>query len=360
MTKNIGESIRTRLKNIAVKEGSNFNAVLTRFGLERFLYRIGESEYSNQFFLKGALLFNLWYDMPHRPTKDIDLLGFGDNDLEYIKQKFRVICTISVNDGISFDPESMTVDTIKKEGGYTGARVELFGELAKAQVKIQIDIGYGDAVTPGPIDANYPVLISDLPTPKIRTYPVYTVIAEKLHAIALLGMTNSRLKDYWDLYVLLSYEQLDTQILAQAIQATFNRRDMTVPKTLPIGLTDEFANDISRQSMWNAFLKRHELERKSLSEVILVIRNQMQPFLTLDTMEIYQNKSGESGVIAYEIGSEFIKVKFNNSDFVYLYNYEIPGAMHVEAMKEKAIDGIGLATYINKNVQNKYYSKNKK
>ncbi|HAU2412730.1 TPA: nucleotidyl transferase AbiEii/AbiGii toxin family protein [Legionella pneumophila] len=273
MTKNIGESLRSRLKNIAVKEGSDFNAVLTRYGLERMLYRIGESEYSNQFLLKGALLFNLWYDMPHRPTKDIDLLGFGDNDMAYIKQTFSKICSISADDGISFLSESVTVDTIKKDGGYTGARVELFGELAKAKIKIQIDIGYGDAVTPRPIDAHYPVLLSDLPAPKIRTYPIYTVIAEKLHAIAFLGMANSRLKDYLDLYVLLNNEQLDNQILAKAIQATFNRRGMTLPEALPIGLTDEFANDPTRESMWKAFLRKNELEQKSLTEVIVVIRN---------------------------------------------------------------------------------------
>lgn len=274
--KNIGESVRSRLKNIAIKEGSDFNAILTRYGLERLLYRIGESEYSNQFLLKGALLFNLWYDMPHRPTKDIDLLGFGDNDLAYIKQTFSKICSISADDGINFLSESVTVDTIKKDGGYTGARVELFGELAKAKIKIQIDIGYGDAVTPGPIDAHYPVLLNDLPAPKIRTYPIYTVIAEKLHAIALLGMANSRLKDYLDLYVLLSNEQLDNQVLAKAIQATFTRRGMAIPEELPIGLTDEFANDPSRESMWKAFLRKNELEQKPLTEVIAVIRNLIQ------------------------------------------------------------------------------------
>lgn len=276
MIKNIGESVRSRLKNIAVKEGSDFNAVLTRYGLERLLYRIGESEYSNQFLLKGALLFNLWYDMPHRPTKDIDLLGFGDNDLAYIKQTFSKICSIFADDGISFLSESVTVDTIKKDGGYTGARVELFGELAKAKIKIQIDIGYSDAVTPGPIDAHYPVLLSDFPAPKIRTYPIYTVIAEKLHAIALLGMANSRLKNYLDLYVLLGNEQIDNQILAKAIQATFNRRGMDLPEALPIGLTDEFANDPSRESMWKAFLRKNELEQKPLTEVIAVIRNLIQ------------------------------------------------------------------------------------
>ncbi|AMQ28708.1 TPA: nucleotidyl transferase AbiEii/AbiGii toxin family protein [Legionella pneumophila] len=281
MTKNIGESVRSRLKNIAVKEGSDFNAVLTRYGLERLLYRIGESEYSKQFLLKGALLFNLWYDMPHRPTKDIDLLGFGDNDLAYVKQTFSKICRISADDGISFLSESVTVDTIKKDGGYTGARVELFGELAKAKIKIQIDIGYGDAVTPGPIDAHYPVLLSDLPAPKIRTYPIYTVIAEKLHAIALLGMANSRLKDYLDLYVLLGNEQIDNQVLAQAIQATFTRRGMALPEVLPIGLTDEFANDPSRELMWRAFLRKNELDQKPLTEVIAVIRNLVQILFSL-------------------------------------------------------------------------------
>ncbi|WP_412755510.1 nucleotidyl transferase AbiEii/AbiGii toxin family protein [Legionella longbeachae] len=276
MTKNIGESVRSRLKNIAIEEGSDFNAILIRYGLERLLYRIGESEYSNQFLLKGALLFNLWYDMPHRPTKDIDLLGFGDNDLVYIKQTFSKICSISADDGINFLSESVTVDTIKKDGGYTGARVELFGELAKAKIKIQIDIGYGDAVTPGPIDAHYPVLLNNLPAPKIRTYPIYTVIAEKLHAIALLGMANSRLKDYLDLYVLLSNEQIDNQVLAKAIHATFTRRGMPLPEVLPIGLTDEFANDPSRVSMWIAFLRKNELEQKPLTEVIAVIRDLIQ------------------------------------------------------------------------------------
>ncbi|CCD09715.1 TPA: nucleotidyl transferase AbiEii/AbiGii toxin family protein [Legionella pneumophila] len=281
MTKDISASIRARLKKIAKAEGSksDFIAVLTRYGLERLLYRIGISEYASQFLLKGALLFNLWYDMPHRPTKDIDLLGFGDNDLAYIQKTFREICSLSADDGMNFLSKSVEVSTIKKDGGYTGARVELFGELAKAKIKIQVDIGYGDAVTPGPIDANYPVLLSDLPAPQIRTYPVYTVIAEKLHAIALLGMANSRLKDYLDLYVLLTQEQLDNQVLAQAIHATFIRRGMTVPEVLPVGLSDEFANDPTRISIWNAFLSKNELEQRSLTEVIEVIISLIQtPF----------------------------------------------------------------------------------
>ncbi|MCW8451802.1 nucleotidyl transferase AbiEii/AbiGii toxin family protein [Legionella quinlivanii] len=140
-------------------------------------------------------------------------------------------------------------------------------------------MGYGDAVTPGPIEAHYPVLFSELPAPKIRTYPIYTVIAEKLHAIALLGMANSRLKDYLDLYVLLSSERIDTQVLANAIKATFTCRGMALPEALPIGLTNEYANDPSRDLMWKAFLRKNEIEHKPLTEVIAVIRNLIQmPF----------------------------------------------------------------------------------
>lgn len=145
--------------------------------------------------LKGALLFAIWYDLPHRPTRDVDLLGFGPSDLMSIGQTFRDIASVSVADGILFDPESVTVEEIRKDAGYAGARVMITADLARARCRTQIDIGFGDAITPGPIQATYPVLISDFPAPSLRTYPVYTVVAEKLHAIALLGMTNSRLKD---------------------------------------------------------------------------------------------------------------------------------------------------------------------
>lgn len=206
MNKDIAASIRARLLNLAKAQGVDFNQVLVRFALERILYRLSQSVHADRFLLKGALLFTLWYDMPHRPTRDADLLGFGPSDLESIAQTFRDIASVDVNDGMVFDPASVTAEEIGKEAGYAGARVLISGEIAKARCKTQIDIGFGDAVTPGPIDATYPVMIDDLPAPRLRTYPVYTVIAEKLHAIALLGMTNSRLKDYLDLSVLLDRE----------------------------------------------------------------------------------------------------------------------------------------------------------
>ena len=220
---NSAASIRARLLNVAKAQGVDFNQVLVRFALERILYRLTQSPHADRFLLKGALLFTLWYDMPHRATRDADLLGFGASDLESVAQVFRDIAAIAVDDGIVFDPVSVSVEEIRKEAGYGGVRVVIAGELAKARCKTQIDVGFGDAVTPGPVDSIYPVLLGDMPAPRLRAYPTYTVVAEKLHAIALLGMTNSRVKDYFDLSILLKRETFDADLLAQAIKATFER-----------------------------------------------------------------------------------------------------------------------------------------
>ena len=281
MTKDLAASVRARLLNIAKSEGSNFNQLLVRYALERFLYRLSQSAHADRFLLKGALLFTLWYDMPHRPTRDADLLGFGPSDLQSIGQTFRDIASITVDDGITFDPESVTAEDIRKEAGYAGARVVITGELAKARCKTQIDIGFGDAVTPGPVQSEYPVLLEDFPAPRLRTYPVYTVISEKLHAIALLGMTNSRVKDYLDLSVILDRESLNMNTLAQAISATFARRGMAVPTDLPMGLSDEFAADPSRQALWSAFIRKNDLATIPLADVVTRIRSALEPAMGL-------------------------------------------------------------------------------
>jgi predicted nucleotidyltransferase component of viral defense system len=276
---NFAASVRARLLNIAKTQGADFNQVLVRFALERILYRMTRSQHADRFLLKGALLFTLWYDMPHRATRDADLLGFGESDLASVAETFRDIAAVAVDDGIAFDPASVTVEEIREEAGYGGVRVIIAGELAKARCKTQIDVGFGDAVTPAPVDSVYPVLLDDLPAPKLRAYPTYTVIAEKLHAIALLGMANSRLKDYFDLSVLLERETLDTNLLAQAIKATFERRGMSVPEAMPIGLTDEFSHDSSRQSLWLAFLKKNELSPEPLPAIVDRLRSALAPVL---------------------------------------------------------------------------------
>jgi hypothetical protein len=276
---NVAASVRARLLNVAKAQRVDFNQVLVRFALERILYRMTQSQHADRFLLKGALLFTLWYDMPHRATRDADLLGLGPSDLASVAETFRDIAAVAVDDGIAFDAASVTVEEIRKEAGYGGVRVIITGELAKARCKTQIDVGFGDAVTPAPVDSVYPVLLPDLPTPKLRAYPPYTVIAEKLHAVALLGMTNSRLKDYFDLSVLLERETLDTDLLAQAIKATFERRGMSVPDAVPIGLTDEFAHDSSRQSLWLAFLKKNELPPEPLPAIVDRLRSALAPAL---------------------------------------------------------------------------------
>ena len=272
MTQDLAASIRARLLNIAKADNTDFNQILVRYALERLLYRISQSEYSSQFLLKGALLFTLWYDMPHRPTRDADLLGFGESNLKSIESVFREISNIKVDDGIVFDPDSVVVEEIRKEAGYTGARVLITAELAKAKSKTQIDIGFGDAVTPHPVGATYPTLIDGMPAPQLRVYPIYTVIAEKLHAIALLGMTNTRLKDYFDLQVLLDREQIDIQILTEAISATFVRRGMPIPTEVPIGLTEEFTNEPTRQKLWDSFLKKNDIEPMPLRNTVSQIK----------------------------------------------------------------------------------------
>lgn len=277
MSKDLAASVRARLLNIAKAQGVDFNQVLVRFALERMLFRLSQSAHADRFVLKGALLFNLWYDMPHRATRDADLLGFGASDLASIAQTFRDIASVQVNDGIAFDSASVKVEEIRKDAGYVGARVLIDADIARARCKTQIDVGFGDAVTPGPVEADYPVLIAELPAPRLRTYPVYTVISEKLHAVAVLGMTNSRLKDYLDLSVLLERETLDIGTLASAIAATFTRRGTAVPSSLPVGLTDEFANDPSRQALWHAFLRKNAMASQPLADVVTLLGDRLGP-----------------------------------------------------------------------------------
>lgn len=279
MAHDLAASVRARLLNIAKAEQTDFNSVLVRYALERFLYRLGQSAHADHFVLKGAMLFNLWYAMPHRPTRDVDLLGFGSSDLASIAQAFREIVTVTADDGIVFDAASVRVEEIRKNAGYAGARVIVSAELARARCKTQIDVGFGDAVTPGPVDAVYPVLLADFAAPRLRTYPVYTVVAEKLHAMVLLGMTNSRLKDYLDLSVLLEREVLNPATLATAIAATFTRRGTALPTALPMGLSDEFANDPSRQALWVAFLKKNALPAVPLISVVTTLRATLQSAL---------------------------------------------------------------------------------
>lgn len=277
MTRDRAVSVRARLLNVAKATGTDFNLVLVRFALERLLFRLSTSAHSDRFVLKGALLFTLWYDLPHRATRDADLLGFGPSDTGSMASVFRDIASVAADDGIVFDPASVRVGVIRKDAGNGGVRVTLNGKLANARCVAQVDVGFGDAVTPGPTDAVYPVLLDDLPAPRLRTYPVYTVVAEKLHAIVVLGMVNSRLKDYLDLVVIMEREALDEPTFALAIAATFQRRGTALPNAPPVGLSDEFALDPTRIALWQSLLKKNDIVHRPLVDVVTVLRVALWP-----------------------------------------------------------------------------------
>lgn len=269
MSANRAASIRARLKLHADATAQDFNAILTRYGLERLVYRLSVSEQAPNFLLKGALLFALWFDQPHRPTRDIDLLGFGSDDPELMAILFRTICTIEADDGIVFNVESVKAMETRLAENYGGVRVELEASLDGARIKLQIDIGFGDVVTPAAQEIAYPTLLSDVPAPKLRVYPRETVFAEKLEAITSLGLPNSRMKDYFDLLALARENAMDPESLAKAIAATFKRRGTGLPKGLPLGLTTEFSEDARKKKQWRAFVGKNRLKAPELDEVII-------------------------------------------------------------------------------------------
>ena len=277
--RNISASVRDRLLNKARTEKLDFNMLLTRYALERMLYRLSISKQRDQFLLKGALLFDLWFDVPHRPTHDADFLGFGSAEIPHIEEIFRDICRIEVEDGIAFQPDTVKAAEIRKEANYAGVRVTLLGMLDSARCAVQIDIGFGDAVVPGPDEVHYPVILGEMPGPHLHVYPRYTVVAEKLEALTSLGMLNSRMKDYFDLWILAKHSDFDGQILSRAVAATFERRRTEVPTGVPIGLSDEFVNDAQKGKQWQGFLRKNALDPKPLATVVADLRDFLIPVL---------------------------------------------------------------------------------
>jgi len=268
----LAASMHARLLNRAKARGEDFNLVLTRFATERFLYRLSLLPAREVFWLKGALLFDLWFDVPHRPTRDADFLGFGPADAATLAAAMREVCEVEAADAIVFDAASIVVEEIREDARYGGLRVRLVGRLGNARCTVQLDVGFGDAVTPGPVEALLPTLLDDLPPPRLRVYPRAAVVAEKLEAIVSLGMANSRMKDYFDLRALAREGALDAPRLAQAIAATFARRGTALPANVPLGLSDEFAADPTKRAQWQGFLNRNRLTAPALDEVVAEVR----------------------------------------------------------------------------------------
>jgi|TARA_R110000744_G_scaffold380520_1_gene501656 hypothetical protein len=257
--KNVGASVRARLTHAARERKENVQLALTRFAIERLLYRLSLSPHKDQFVLKGAMLFSLWTPTPYRATGDLDLLGYGDASPERIAANFRAVCGIDVeDDGVVFKPETLQAEPARAEDEYSGVRITMTAEIAGARLPIQIDIGFGDAVTPAVLEINYPSLL-DMPAPRLRAYPPETVVAEKFQALVALGMLNSRMKDFFDLWAISETFAFDGSILADAIAATFDRRHTTIPVETPVALTPAFAEDAAKRAQWQGFLRRTAL-----------------------------------------------------------------------------------------------------
>ena len=279
---NVPASVRQRLLNLAKAQHDDFQRIVTQYALERLLYRLSKSRHSERFTLKGALLFLLWMQEPHRRTKDLDLLGTGDTSPPKMAELFREICGLPVpDDGLTFDLETINAQLIREDNIYGGVRVRITAFLDKARIAIQIDVGFGDAVTPAPQQIVFPTLL-DFPAPVLRAYVQETVIAEKLSALVELDIDNSRMKDFYDLWVLGHQFTYDQDTLCTAIAATFARRSLTIPQTTPVGLTQVFADDKQKQSQWKAFVRQsgsEEAQSLTLSEVVMFLGEFLLPVL---------------------------------------------------------------------------------
>jgi hypothetical protein len=257
---NPGASVRDRLLNLARQRGVDFQLLLIRYVLERLLYRIGISEYREDFVLKGAMLHAVWLEDPFRNTRDLDLHARGSEDAGRITEAFRTIFAADVpDDGVTFDASALRAEPIRENVAYGGIRFTTSAALGGARVPIRIDVGFGDAITPEADIVEYPALL-DFPKPHLLIYPRETVVAEKFHAMVALGLTNSRMKDFHDVAVLAANFDFNGEAVASALAATFKRRNTPLPEAPPPALTDAFTGRPDTIALWKAFVVREDVQ----------------------------------------------------------------------------------------------------
>jgi hypothetical protein len=278
--KNISASVRQRLQNLARERNADFGLILVKYGLERILFRLSRSPHHDVFILKGALLFELWTGQRYRPTRDADFLARGDNSPERFVQIFRELCAMEVEpDGLRFDANTVTAERISEDADYEGVRVTFVAYLERAKIPIQLDIGFGDAVTPAPLVNAYPTLL-EFPGPRLLTYPKETVVAEKFEALVKLGIANTRMKDFYDLEVLSRSFAFDGKSLTTAIQNTFRHRGTELPPAgMPLAFTPDFHDDGSKVRQWTAFCAKNMpyVTKDEFRAVIASIREFLVP-----------------------------------------------------------------------------------
>ena len=276
---NLPASILARLRNVARAKNTDYQLILRRYAIERLLYRLSISPQRDQFVLKGAMLFTAWLEHPFRPTQDLDLLGHGDPATSSIESTFRAIFQTAVDDdGLVFDGDGLSAESIREDQQYGGVRVKTAAFLGKTRIPVQVDIGFGDAITPAAQELEFPPLLAP-DGPRLKAYPKETVVAEKLQAIVTLGRANSRMKDFYDLLVLSRLFDFDGGTLAAAIQATFKRRDTPLPRETPYGFSTAFGEDGEKARQWSAFVERDPLlvEAPNLKDAIEVISKFVLP-----------------------------------------------------------------------------------
>ncbi len=270
--RDLGASVRQRLLNRARAEGRPFQELLQYFAMERFLYRLASSRFAESFVLKGALLLTAWKAPVTRPTIDIDLTGRTSNELEHMRSVAAELCQLDTGaDGLEFAADSIEVQRIKEDAEYEGVRIRFIATLAKARIPMQIDVGFGDVIVPSPVEVEYPAML-EFPPPVLQAYPKETVVAEKLEALTVLGMLNSRIKDYYDLALLARLYPFEGAVLVEAIDATFRHRGTAVASA-PVGLTDAFSSDPARALQWRAFVRRSRIRSEwELARIVDQVR----------------------------------------------------------------------------------------
>lgn len=284
--------VRNQLVRLANASSKDVQSTMIHYANERFLYRIGVSTYANRFILKGANLFRIWTEAELRPTRDLDFLGFGEMTLEDAELIIKSLCVLDLpGDGIRFREETVKSSFIRHESGYGGIRVKLIAQITKARLPMQIDIGFGDVVTPPALEVEFPTLLN-MPAPKIRVYPPDTAVAEKFQILVDFGIVNSRMKDLFDLLVISETMSFNGRNLADAIRKTFNARNTLIPTDIPLALTREFADDPMKRAQWQGFLRK--LEDGSAPDSLEQVLQQLRQFMLPPVRSIVANENFDS------------------------------------------------------------------
>ena len=278
---NVAASVRARLLKVSKERREDFTLTVMNYAAERFLYRLSRSPHRDQFVLKGAMLFAVRIGDQYRPTRDLDLLGLGEASEAAIHTAVREIATTAVDDdGLVFDVGKLEVHSIREDNRYGGLRAAMQAHLAEARIHVQIDVGFGDVITPAAAELKFPTLLGDMPSPNVLAYPTETIVAEKAEAMVDLGVSNSRMKDFTDIAMAARRVAFDGDTLVAALRATFRRRRTPLPDAEIVGLSEQFVRDARAQANWKAFATRTRPgDFESLAQVVSELRRFLLPTL---------------------------------------------------------------------------------